>query len=114
LEATLHDTFEEPSESKHVAGICEFKHKGSRLASFAVTILPFSTRSQFESETAREVQMLKATREPVAGLGEEAFMIGGDQLAVYAHGKSFELSYLLKPIEASQRDALAKIALGRW
>jgi len=113
LEATLHETFEPPSESKYVAGICEFRHKGARLASFAVTILPFTTRAQFESEAAREVDMLKTTREPVAGVGEEAFEVGKDQLIVYAHGKAFELSYLLKPIEPSQRDALAKIALGR-
>src|SRR5690348_8215174 len=39
LEGVLHDTFDEPVESKYTAGICEFKHKGSNLPTLGVTIL---------------------------------------------------------------------------
>jgi len=113
LETTLHDTFQEPAESKHVAGICEFTRTGGKLPFIGVTLLPYTTRSQFESETARAANTLKAKQEPVAGLGEEAFVLSDSMLLVYAHGKAFELTYLFKPLEPAQRAALAKFALAR-
>jgi hypothetical protein len=118
VEAIMHEPFEEPSESS-MAGLCSYTQKGGHITFISVRLYPHETRAEFDAQTQSAASVLSAVgvrdakREPIAGFGEEAFLIGKSEIAVYAHGKAFGIGYSLRPIEPSQRDALAKAALAR-